>query len=70
MKTKPSATTQPSPAKFAPLMSMEEALTIETAAAMQGMPPQQFMREAAVQHALAVLECEAGERLNRQLVAA
>jgi len=51
-------------------MSMEEALTIETAAAMQGMPPQQFMREAAVQHALAVLECEAGERLNRQLVAA
>ena len=70
MKTKPNPLTQPRPVKFAPLMSMEEALTIEAAAAMQGMPPQQFMEGAAVQHALAVLECEAGERLNRQLVAA
>jgi hypothetical protein len=34
---------------------------------MQGIAPQQFMKGAAVQHALAVLECEAGERLNRQL---
>lgn len=70
MRTKPHTLTQPSPAKFAPLMSMEEALTIETAAAMSGVSPQQFMRDAATQHALAVLECEAGTRLNRQLVAA
>jgi len=52
------------------MMSMEEALTIEAAAAMQGIPPQQFMKGAAVQHALAVLEGEAGERLNRQLALA
>jgi len=42
---------------------MEEALTIETAAAMQGVPPQEFVKTAAVQHALVVLEAEAGERL-------
>lgn len=70
MKTKPNPLNQPRPAKFNPLMSLEEALTVEAAAAMQGIPPQQFMKDAAVQHALAVLECEAGARLDRQLALA
>lgn len=70
MRTKPNPQIQPRPVNLAPMMSMEEALTIEAAAAMQGIPPQQFMKGAAVQHALAVLEGEAGERLNRQLALA
>jgi len=70
MKHKTPNLTQAKPARFAPLMDMETALTIEAAAAMQGVPPQQFVRDAALQHALVTLEAEAGQRLNRQLATA